>query len=187
MSTPDTTPMDAELFGRSVSFEYSEHWVGYSLLILRVTMGWVLFQGGIVKILDPSWSAQGFLLNAIPEGNPLTGFFAMLANNYIAVIDPLNAWGLTLTGLLLILGAMVRWAAFWGAVMMIFYWLASLQGGLMAGLPLAHGWVVDDHIIYAALLFGLGAFGSGRILGLDEWIEDTSIVQNNSWLKYFLG
>jgi thiosulfate dehydrogenase [quinone] large subunit len=170
MSTPDTTPMDAELFGRSVSFEYSEHWVGYSLLILRVTMGWVLFQGGIVKILDPSWSAQGFLLNAIPEGNPLTGFFAMLANNYIAVIDPLNAWGLTLTGLLL-----------------IFYWLASLQGGLMAGLPLAHGWVVDDHIIYAALLFGLGAFGSGRILGLDEWIEDTSIVQNNSWLKYFLG
>jgi thiosulfate dehydrogenase [quinone] large subunit len=96
-------------------------------------------------------------------------------------------WGLTLTGLALILGAFVRWSAFWGAVMMMFYWLASLQGGLLAGLPLAHGWVVDDHLIYAVLLFGLGAFGAGRILGLDAWIERTDFVQNNTWLRYLLG
>ena len=187
MSTDTTRPMDTELFGRSVSFEYSEHWVGYSLVILRVTMGWVLFQGGIVKVLDPSWSASGFLLNGIPQGNPLMGFWATLANNYIAIIDPLNAWGLTLTGLLLMLGLAVRWSAFWGAVMMLFYWLASLQGGLLAGLPLAHGWVVDDHLVYAALLFGLGAFGSGRILGLDSYLEDMDFVQNNRWLRLFLG
>jgi len=75
----------------------------------------------------------------------------------------------------------------WGAVMMLFYWLASLTGGLLAGLPVAHGWVVDDHIVYAILLFGLGAFGAGRILGLDAYLEDLEIVQSNPWLRYLLG
>jgi thiosulfate dehydrogenase [quinone] large subunit len=57
----------------------------------------------------------------------------------------------------------------------------------MAGLPLAHGWVVDDHAVYAALLFGLGAIGAGRIVGLDAYIEDLDVVQNNGWLRYLLG
>jgi thiosulfate dehydrogenase [quinone] large subunit len=179
--------LDAEIFGQSVSFDYSEGWVAYSILTLRVAMGWVLFQGGIVKVLDPTWSASGFLLNAIPEGNPLAGFWVALANNYIGIIDPLNAWGLTLTGLALMLGAAVRWSAFWGAVMMMFYWLASLTGGIAQGLPVAHGWVVDDHLIYALLLFGLGAWGAGRILGVDAYLEEMDFVKNNSWLRLFLG
>jgi len=103
------------------------------------------------------------------------------------LIDMLNMWGLTLTGLAIILGAFVRWSAFWGAIMMLFYWLASLTGGLMAGLPVAHGWVVDDHIVYAVLLFGLGAFGAGRILGVDAYLEQLEVVRSNPWLKYLLG
>ena len=191
MSTKTRT-LNAELFGRETNFEYSELWIGYAVVALRVTMGWVLFQGGITKLVtyldaNPAndWTAAGFLANAIPAGNPLTGFFASMAGN--PLIDVLNMWGLTLTGLALILGAFVRWSAFWGAVMMLFYWLAALQGGLLAGLPLAHGWVVDDHLVYAFLLFGLGAFGAGRILGLDARIEKLSIVENNRWLRWFLG
>ncbi|MFC6942390.1 DoxX family protein [Salinirubellus sp. GCM10025818] len=186
------TRMEAELFGRDVTFEYSEAWIGYSMVALRVVMGWVLFQGGITKLVtyldanpDNDWTAAGYLANAIPPGNPFTGAFAAMAGS--PLIDALNMWGLTLTGLALILGVLVRWSAFWGAVMMLFYWAAALQGGLLAGLPLAHGWVVDDHIVYAALLFGLGAFGAGRILGLDAYLERTGVVRNNPWLRYFLG
>jgi thiosulfate dehydrogenase [quinone] large subunit len=184
--------LDTELFGRDVTFEYSERWVGYSLFLLRVTMGWVLFQGGVTKLVtyldgnpENNWTAAGFLLNAIPEGNPLMGLWATFAN--LPLIDVLNMWGLTLTGLGLILGAFVRWNAFWGAVMMLFYWLAALEGGLLAGLPLAHGWVVDDHLIYAVLLFGLGAFGAGRILGLDAYLENIEFVRSNSWARLLLG
>jgi thiosulfate dehydrogenase [quinone] large subunit len=190
MSTQNT--LRAELLGRDVTFDYSENWVGYSLLALRLTMGWVLFQGGVTKLVtyldaNPAndWSAAGYLANAIPAGNPLAGTFAAMAGN--PLIDILNMWGLTLTGLALILGAFVRWSAFWGAVMMLFYWLSSLRGGLLAGLPLEHGWVVNDHLIYAFLLFGLGAFGAGRILGLDARIETLSVVENNRWLKLLLG
>jgi thiosulfate dehydrogenase [quinone] large subunit len=102
-------------------------------------------------------------------------------------IDLLVMWGLTLTGLGLIIGGAVRWNACWGAVMMLFFWLASLTGGIMQGLPVAHGWVVDDHLVYAFLPFGLGAIGSGRILGVDARVEELSFVQNNRWLKLLLG
>jgi thiosulfate dehydrogenase [quinone] large subunit len=191
MST-GTRTLEAELLGRETHFEYSEHWLGYAIIALRVTMGWVLFQGGVTKLVtyldanpENNWTAAGFLLNAIPEGNPLAGFFAAMAGN--PLVDVLNMWGLTLTGLALILGVLVRWSAFWGAVMMLFYWLAALEGGLLAGLPLAHGWVVDDHLVYAALLFGLGAIGAGRILGLDARLERSSIVEKNPRLKLLLG
>jgi thiosulfate dehydrogenase [quinone] large subunit len=191
MSTKTRT-LDAELFGRKTRFEYSELWIGYAVVALRVVMGWALFQGGVTKLVtyldaDPTnnWTAAGFLTNAIPAGNPLTGFFASMAGN--PLIDMLNMWGLTLTGLALILGAFVRWSAFWGAVMMMFYWLASLHGGLLAGLPLEHGWVVDDHLVYALILFGLGAIGAGRILGLDEYLEGLEIVERNRWLRWLLG
>jgi len=73
-------------------------------------MGWTLFYAGITKVLDPEWSAGGFLLHAIPEGNPLMGFWAMLAEEWLWLIDPLNAWGLTLVGLCILVGAFVRWA-----------------------------------------------------------------------------
>lgn len=187
-----TNTLRTELFGRPVTFEYSEHWVGYSLFCLRVVMGWTLFQGGVTKLVtyldgDPAtnWTAAGFLLNAVPDGNPFVGLWASFAGN--PVVDQLNMWGLTLTGLALMLGVLVRWSAFWGAVIMLFYWAAALQGGLLAGLPLEHGWVVDDHIVYAVLLFGLGAFGAGRILGLDARLERWSVVENHPWLRYLLG
>jgi thiosulfate dehydrogenase [quinone] large subunit len=184
--------LETTVFGRRTTFEYSEHWVGYSLFILRVVMGWTLFQGGVTKLItyldgnpENNWTAAGYLANAIPEGNPLTFLWSNFAGS--PLVDMLNMWGLTLTGLGLILGALVRWNAFWGAVMMLFYWAAALHGGLLAGLPLAHGWVVDDHMVYAALLFGLGAFGAGRILGLDASLEQTAVVENNPWLRYLLG
>lgn len=35
--------------------------------------------------------------------------------------------------------------------------------------------------------FGLGAFGAGRILGVDAWLEDTVLVEHNPWLRLLLG
>lgn len=184
--------LEADIFGREIEFEYSEHWIGYAIIGARVVMGWTLFQGGVTKLItyldgDPetNWTAAGFLANAIPEGNPFMGMWGGMAGD--PLIDLLVMWGLTLTGLGLMLGALVRWNAFWGAVIMLFFWAASLEGGLLEGLPLANGWVIDDHIVYAMLLFGLGAIGAGRILGIDAYLEDTEIVNNNAWLRYILG
>lgn len=177
--------LNAELFGQNVVFEYSEKVIAYAILLMRVAMGWVLFQGGIVKVLDPEWTAAGFLQFAIPEGNPFMGLWGSFAGS--PVIDFLVAWGLTLTGLGLILGALVRWNAFWGALMMVFFWMASLEGGIGTGFALEHGWFMDDHLIYAFLLFGLGALGAGRILGVDGMLEKMNMVRENPNLKLILG
>lgn len=177
--------LETELFGRDVSFEYDEHWVGVSLLSMRLVMGWVFLQAGLDKVFDPGWTAAGYLNNAVPAGNPLGDTWASMAGS--PLVDGLVVWGLTLIGLGLLFGVLVRFSAFWGGVMMLFFWASSLHGGLLEGLPLENGWVVDSHIVYIVLLFGLGAFGAGRILGVDRWLERQRFVQNNPWLTYLLG
>ncbi len=181
-----TYNLESNWFGRKVETAYSSAVIGYALVGLRIVMGWVLFQGGIVKILDPEWTAAGFLQFAIPEGNPFAGAFAAMAGS--PMIDFLVMWGLTLTGLGLIIGAFTRWNAFWAAFMMLMFWAASLTGGLGQFLPLEHGWVVDDHLIYAVLLFGLGALGVGRIFGVDGWLEERyPAVRENRFLNLIMG
>jgi thiosulfate dehydrogenase [quinone] large subunit len=180
-----TRTLSTELFGRKVEFEYSEKGIGYAITIARVAMGWIFFQSGYEKIMDPEWTASGFLQFAIPEGNPFMNLWAGFVGS--TTIDNLVQWGMLLIGASLILGFFVRWAALWGAVMMVLFWMASLMGGLSEFLPLEHGWVIDDHLVYAALLYFLGAIGSGHILGLDARIDNSDFVKNNSWVKFFTG
>ena len=180
-----TRTLSAQIFGRKVEFEYSERGIGYAIAVARIALGWIFFQSGVQKILDPEWTAAGFLQFAIPEGNPFASLWAGMAGN--ALVDNLVQWGMLLVGASLILGFFVRWAALWGAVMMVLFWMASLTGGLGQFFPLEHGWVIDDHLVYAALLYFLGAVGAGRILGLDARIEQSNFVKSNSWVKFFTG
>lgn len=179
----ETRTLETEIFGRKIEFDYSENRVGYSLLLMRLSIGWIMFQGGLTKIMDPTWTAAGYL-NNIPAGNPF-GFWSMMAG--VPMVDMLVTWGLLLTGLGLIFGALFRWSAFWASVMNLMFWASSLEGGLMQGLPIAHGWVIDSHIVYIMLLFGLAAFGAGRILGVDQYLEQYDFVQEHDWLNYLLG
>jgi len=174
-----TRKLESKIFGWDVSFSYSETWIGYSLFALRVIMGWTFFYAGITKVINPEWSVRGFLLYGIPEGNPLTGLWTVMANDWAWLLTPLNQVGLTLVGLALILGAFVRFSAFWGGIMMLFYWIASY--------PFENSLLIDYHMVYVFLLFGLGAFGTGRILGIDMWLEEQQIVKDNPWLTLFLG
>ena len=176
--------LETEIFGREVDFDYAEHWVGYALLAMRIGMGWILLQGGLTKLFNPPWTAAGYLSN-VPGGNPFAAYWGLMAGN--PIVDQLVIWGLVLTGLCLIVGAFVRWSAFWGSTMMLLFWASSLEGGLLAGLPLAHGWVVNEHIVYVILMVAAAEFGAGRILGVDEYLEDTEFVKKNSWLKHFLA
>lgn len=180
-----TRSMTVNLMGRDVDVEYSGNAIAYAMLLLRVSMGWIFLQAGIDKILDPEWTAAGYLQFAIHENNPFASLWANFAGS--PTLDLLVMWGLALTGVGIILGALLRWNAFWAGIMMIFFWASALEGGLSEFLPLAHGWVIDDHIVYAALVFGLGAIGAGRIFGVDAALERSEIVKKYTWLKYLLG
>jgi thiosulfate dehydrogenase [quinone] large subunit len=193
MSTqPSERTLRSELLGNEVTFNYSETWLAYSMLGLRVVMAWVFLQAGLSKLFegglaDPlAWSSAGFLQNAIAEANPLRGLFLFFAD-YAAIVDPMVVFGQILIGLALLFGAFFRFAALMGAIQLSLFWTAAWQGGLMAGFPVAHGYFVDSSFVYMLLLFGLGAWGAGRILGVDRVLEETELVRNTPWLRYVLG
>lgn len=193
MSTePKEGTLDTVLLGRDVTFEYSETWVGYAMVSLRIVMAWVFLQAGLEKWAeggfgDPlAWTSQGFLMNAVDPANPLHGMFISFGE-YAWLFDPLVVFGQVLIGLALLFGILVRFAALMGSIMMLMFWTAAWQGGLMQGFPVDHGYFIDSSFVYLMLLFGLGAFGAGRIMGLDAQLEESEIVQNNPWLRYLLG
>ena len=177
--------LEVELFGKTGSIQYSESGLGYAILALRLVMAWTFIQAGLDKILADSWSSSGFL-SGIPEANPFSALFQFFAANP-AIVDPLVMYGQILIGLGLLLGAAFRFSALMGGLQMTLFWLASFKAGFMSGLPVDHGFVVNSNLVYAAILFGLGALGAGRLVGVDQHIEELEIVEKNSWLKYVLG
>lgn len=147
-------------------------------------MGWILLQGALTKILDPTWTAAGYLKN-VPAGNPFAQFWSLLAGN--PIVDQLVIWGILLTGICLIIGAFTRFSVLSASAMNLLFWASSLVGGILQAFPVAHGWVINSNIVYLILMVAMVEFGAGRILGVDAYLEETDIVQNNPWLKHFLA
>lgn len=175
----------ATIFGRDYRIHYSVGSIAFAVFMMRIAIGWIFLQAGLTKITESDWSATGYLTTGIHPDNPFIGFFESLANS--GLVDFLNMWGVAAIGVFLLVGLFVRWSAFWGAVVMALYWMSALQGNLGDFLPVEHGYVVDQHIVYIFLLFGLGTLGAGHIIGLDAWASRTDFARNNRWTKYFLG
>ena len=75
------------------------------LFMLRISIGWYFFYAGLIKIIDPAWSASVFLLNA----TMFPDFYAWFASPAVLpVVDILNSWGLLIIGLATLLGVGVR-------------------------------------------------------------------------------
>ncbi len=148
------------------------------LAALRIALGWLFFYAGITKVLNPAWSAKGYLLGA----KTFSGFYAWLASDgVLPIVDFLNEWGLTLIGAALILGLFTRISALLGAAMMILYWFPVLDFP-----KVDHGFLVDDHVVYALALLALAAFRAGRTWGLDaRWAKlplNAKIPKLREWL-----
>lgn len=152
------------------SFTSLQSIVPKTIFLLRLAMGWTFLVAGLTKVLDPEWSATGYLKFAIPEGNPFMGMWAAMAGN--PLIDALNMWGALLIGISLLLGVLTRWSAFWGITMMLFYWASSRTGGLAQGFPDEFGFFIDDHIVYALVLTLLIVSRAGRIYGFDGRVAE---------------
>lgn len=138
------------------------------VVILRIVMGWVFFYAGIVKVLNSDWSAAFYLKDA----QTFSGFYEFLLQpDILPVVNFLNAWGLTLIGLSLLLGIFVRISAPLGALMMILYYLPGLSFPYVG----EHSMFIDEHIVYAIILILLAISNAGIRFGLDK------LVKNKGW------
>lgn len=133
------------------------------LLVVRVLIGWFFLYAGLSKVMNPEWSAAGFLNNA-QTFPAVYGWFASSAN--IGWVNFANQWGQILIGLGLITGTLVTVASWAGIAMMVLYYFPSLN------FPYAgeHALLVDDHVFYILILVGLMQAKAGRFYGLDALI-----------------
>ena len=143
--------------------DFSKNKAKIAYTLLRLSMGWLFFYAGFSKIINPEWTAAGYLQNA----NTFPELFAAMAQpGIIEIVNILNEWGLLLVGVGLLLGLFTRIAAFGGVILMVLYYLPVLN------FPhVAHGYLVDDHIIYMAALFVLIAVNAGHYFGLDRYLK----------------
>ena len=144
----------------------------------RIVIGVIFLWAGLEKAIGAGlgvWNADGFLefgtvgslgwpfvTGEVAEGtifNPTHDFWAGLvgtaASDVIAYLVPLGQIGI---GVSLILGLFTRFGAAMGTLMMLFFFVAAwdFQFG-----------IVNQHLTYAVVTFGLAVIGAGNYYGLD--------------------
>lgn len=155
-------------------------WQKLSIFLLRVSLGWMYFWAGITKVLNPDWSAAGYLQGA----KTFAGFYqALAAPALIGLTNFLNAWGLTVLGAALILGVFVRVSSILAAIMMLLYYLVILQFPY----PDPRSFLVDQHIIYIFALLVLASWRAGRVWGLERWCSKLPVCSKFPKLRAWLG
>lgn len=152
-----------------------------ALVVLRVVMGWFFLYAGLTKVLNPSWSAAGALGNA-KLWPSLYAWFASPAN--IGWVNFVNEWGLTLLGVSLILGIGVRFSSLLGAGLMLLYYGATAAS---VARPTPYTYLIDDHLIYVAILLFFAASRAGRVYGLEDWCEKLPICRRIPWFHKWWG
>lgn len=150
------------------------------LTLLRLSVGWLMFYAGITKVLNPNWSAAGYLRGA----KTFASFYTWLTQgSVLPTINFINEWGLTLLGVSLILGIFVRLSSIFGAVLMLLYYLPILDFPY----PNPHSFIVDEHIVYTFVLLFFAATKAGRVWGLESWCGRLSICARYPKLRSWLG
>lgn len=101
----------------------------------------------------------------------------------MSLVNVAVPWGEVLIGLGLIVGAFTRLAAFFGALLMLLFYLGNWD--------MAHGPINGD-FAYMLTFLAVAAFGAGRVLGLDPYIEQYRVggeplIEKYPILEYVLG
>lgn len=149
------------------------------LFLLRVAVGWLMFYAGITKILDPAWSAAGYLSSS----KTFPALYAWFAGpSILPFVNFVNEWGLTLLGISLILGIGVRFGSILGAILMLLYYFPVLEFPFVE-----HGFIVDDHIIYTVVFAFFAAVRAGRWYGLEEWCANLPLCRRYPNLHAWWG
>ncbi|MFB6211813.1 MAG: DoxX family protein [Halobacteriales archaeon] len=181
MATSDLTNVQTEMLGQDVAFSVSQPWLAHWLVLLRLVSGWWLLHSGLDKLLNWPFDASWFVGGAA-AGTSLGPFVTMFSGGAgLAFTNVAVPVGQFLIGLGLVLGALTRTAAFFGAfLMMFFYFINGETGGW------AHGVVTGE--LLGILIFGMIAtLGAGRVLGVDSYLIETDFVQNHPRLRYLMG
>ena len=153
-------------------------WYPRAVACGRIVIGIIFLWAGLEKVVGSggAWTAKGFLAfgtagtlgwpfvtGTVAQGtvfNPTHDLWVGLSANAgaVSVVDFLVQFGEVAIGLSLILGILTRFAAAMGALMMMLFFFAAWD--------FAYG-IVNQHLTYAVVTFGLAVVGAGNYYGVD--------------------
>jgi thiosulfate dehydrogenase [quinone] large subunit len=146
-------------------------WQFWSLVILRVAIGWHFLYEGFTKLLNPDWTSLGYLMDS--EGW-FEGLFLSMAGNstLLNILDFLNIWGLILIGAGLILGLFTSVAIIAGMVLLGFYYLSHPPIiGATYVIPSEGNYLwVNKNLIELLTLWVILLFPTWKTVGIDRFI-----------------
>jgi thiosulfate dehydrogenase [quinone] large subunit len=184
MSTKTTNEFGGE-FGGITLLGKAHSLSALFIVLLRASIGGMILFAGLGKISEWPFDAAGYLAN-VGSASPVSGLYAMMASSpalmeFVNVFVPVTQ---VLIGVALIAGAFVRLAALGGAMQMMLFYLGGWSGDLLA--------LFDSTLVYAIVFLTVAAFGAGRILGLDAYIEKLEVggqalTEKFPALRYVLG
>jgi thiosulfate dehydrogenase (quinone) large subunit len=131
------------------------------IFLLRMLMAWTFLYAASHQVFVPGWSVAGFLNNTKTFHKVFTIF---TGPNVAPIITFLVGYGHLLIGLSLLVGLMVRISASFGILLMLLYWVAHMDFPYIEN---PNNFIVDYHIVYAAVLGYLVYKSAGHVWGLD--------------------
>jgi thiosulfate dehydrogenase [quinone] large subunit len=175
------TNIETRLLGRDVSFGVSAPWLAYWLVVMRLAVGWWMLHAGLDKFLAWPFNA-GWFVGGQASGTSLaplvTQFSSGAGLEFVNIMVPL---GQTLIGVGIILGALTRLAAFFGATLLsFFYFINGETGGW------SHG-VVTGELLGLLIFAMIATLGAGRVLGVDAYLARTDLFDDDSRLRWLIG
>jgi len=143
-----------------------------AIIFLRIVIGWHFLYEGITKLTSSSWSAIGYMR---ASRGPFAALFKSIANNP-QMLDNANLitmYGLTVVGVLLMLGLFTRLAAIGGiAFILLFYLCNPPFVGYFYSIPTEGTYlVVNKNLVELCALAVVLLTRSGLAAGLDRIVH----------------
>ncbi len=184
MSTQTRNQLESRFGG--ITLEGTPHALSaWFVVALRFVIGGMILFAGLGKVSEWPFDAAGYLANVDPA-SPVSGLFAAMASSpaLMEVVNVMVPATQLMIGIALIVGGFVRLAALGGAMQMMLFYLGGWSGDWLA--------LFDSTLIYAIVFLAVAAFGAGRILGADKYIEQLDIggqplVERFPKAQYLLG
>ena len=143
-----------------------------AITALRVVVGWHFLYEGIAKLSSTSWSAVGFMK---ASRGPFASLFRYLASqpNLLDNANLITMYGLTIVGVLLVLGLFTRLASVAGAGFILLFYLCNPPFvGYFYTIPTEGSYlIVNKNLVELCALLVIFATGSGRFAGLDRIVH----------------
>ena len=132
-------------------------WQLFSLVLLRVFIGWHFLYEGVIKLYNPSWTAKSYLLTS--QGFIKSFYVWMAGDSFISVVDTIMVAGLLVVGVGVMAGIMTRWVAVAGSIILLLLYLAHpALLGLSSGLSAGNYWLINNNLIEIAALMVIYQF-----------------------------